>query len=168
MNSPSPKSSSALSSKLILFALTHLQTFLWKNNFVFENLLFQHLIACRHNLEGMLQRSQRFGGVYFPISPIKAPSKSCHIHMYVEHVPRGAAGAAPRTSQKSNQNSTLRAFSRVVIAGSHILVTARLPVRPLGQLSSVLATTSEPRVLATATSRPSPPAPWRQPHRRPW
>ena len=75
----------------------------------------------------MLQRSQRFGGVYFPISTIKAPSKSCHIHMYVEHVPRGAAGAAPQTSQKSNQNFTLRVFSRVVIAGSHILVTARLP-----------------------------------------
>ena len=83
LKSPSPKSSSALSSRLILFALTHLQTFVWNNQSCFENLLFQHLIACRHNLEGMLQRSQRFGGVYFPISPIKAPSKSCQKHMYV-------------------------------------------------------------------------------------
>ena len=87
----------------------------------------------------MLQRSQESGDVYFPMSPIKPSSKACHIHMYVNTFPKAWLPRHPRT----DQIFTLGTFSRIIIAGSRILVTARLPVRPPSQLSWTLATSPD-------------------------
>ena len=50
---------------------------------LFRKVVISTPIACGHNLKGMLHRSQKSGGVYVPMSLIKAPSKSCQKHMYV-------------------------------------------------------------------------------------